>query len=104
MLGTEDEADKVEVRRVVMPREDMLYEVERERVSTWRRVTGRVDGGCTGVGGARGLGDELVGVEGLEGLEGGTGMSFSERGRFGEVGMMRLIRPDWKKSQEIRNE
>lgn len=101
MLGTEDEADKVEVRRVVMPREDMLYEVERERVSTWRRVTGRVDGGCTGVGGARGLGDELVGVEGLEG---GTGMSFSERGRFGEVGMMRLIRPDWKKSQEIRNE
>lgn len=101
MLGTEDEADKVEVRRVVIPREDMLYEVERERVSTWRRVAGRVDGGCTGMGGARGLGDELVGVEGLEG---GTEISFSERGRFGEVGMMRLIRPGWKKSQEIRNE
>lgn len=34
ILGTEDEADKVELRRVVVPREDMLYEVERERVST----------------------------------------------------------------------
>lgn len=38
-------------------------------------MTGRVDGGCTGVGGARGLGDKLVGVGEVEG---GTGMSFSE--------------------------
>lgn len=32
-LGTEDEADKAQLRRVVTPREDTLYEVERERVS-----------------------------------------------------------------------
>lgn len=33
MLGTEEEADKAELRRAVTPREDTLYEVERERVS-----------------------------------------------------------------------
>lgn len=51
------------------------------------------------MGGARGLGDELVGVEGLEG---GTGMSFSEQGRFGEAGMMRLIRPVGKRVKKLK--
>lgn len=50
------------------------------------------------MGGARGLGDELVGVEGLEG---GTGLSFSERGRFGEVAMVRLIRPVGKRVKKL---
>lgn len=53
-------------------------------------MTGRVDCGCTGVGGARRLRDELPGVEVLER---GAGMSFSERDRFWETGMMRLVRP-----------
>lgn len=51
--------------------------------------------------GARELRDELPKVEGLGR---GTRMSFSERDRFGEVGMMRLIRPVGERIKKRKKE
>lgn len=51
--------------------------------------------------GARELRDELPKVEGLGR---GARMSFSERDRFGEVGMMRLIRPVGERIKKRKKE